>query len=207
MRGSRTWRLVIGIPLLGLGCLALAAPFLAGRSTAFVLGLLMLSSGLLELAQAFAVRARREGNAVFFGSAMSALAGLLLLAQPKLALGALSLLLGLSFLIGGVGMIIAAIRTGDRPGGGVLSDGCINVVLGLLIASQWPVSGLWTIGIVEVRVEGTANVVRLLPYGASGRLRWRDLQVHGPVIPDGEDDQGLVEFRIPLPVAESVQRP
>jgi hypothetical protein len=60
---------------------------------------------------------------------------------------------------------------------------------------------------VEVRVEGAANVVRLLPYGASGRLRWRELQVHGQVIPDGEDDQGVVEFRIPLPAAESVPRP
>ena len=56
---------------------------------------------------------------------------------------------------------------------------------------------------VEVRVEGSANVVRLLPYGASGRLRWRDLQVYGQVIPDGEDDQGLVEFRIPLPVVDA----
>jgi uncharacterized membrane protein HdeD (DUF308 family) len=109
VRGGRTWRLVIGIPLLGLGCLALAAPFLAGMSTAFVLGLLMLASGLLEVVQAFAVRARRVGN-------------------------------------NGVGMIIAATRSGDRPGG-MLSDGCINVLLGLLIASQWPVSGLWIIGI------------------------------------------------------------
>ena len=37
-----------------------------------------------------------------------------LLAQPKLALGALSLLLGLSFLIDGVGMIVAATRSGGR---------------------------------------------------------------------------------------------
>ena len=141
------WRLIIGTPLLVLGCLAMTAPFVAGKSSPFILGILMLASGLIETAHAFAVRDRRVGNAVFFGSGVSVLAGLLLLAQPNLALGALSLLLGLSFLIDGVGMIIAATRRGDRPGGGMLSDGCINVLLGLLIASQWPVSGLWTIGI------------------------------------------------------------
>ena len=44
-------------------------------------------------------------------------------------------------------MIVAASRGGGNPRVGLLSDGCLNVLLGLLIASQWPVSGLWTIGI------------------------------------------------------------
>ena len=96
------WRLVIGLPLLVLGSLALATPFVAGKSFPFVLGVLMLASGLIETATRFALRDRHVGNAVFFGAAMSGLAGLLLLAQPKLALGALSLLLGLSFFIDGL---------------------------------------------------------------------------------------------------------
>ena len=141
------WRLIIGTPLLVLGGLAMMTPFVVGKSSSFVLGILMLASGLLETAHAFAVRDRHTGNADFFGAAMSGLAGLLLLAQPKLALGALSLLLGLSFLIQGVGMIVAASRRGEQPRVGMLSDGCLNVFLGLLIASQWPVSGLWTIGL------------------------------------------------------------
>ena len=60
---------------------------------------------------------------------------------------------------------------------------------------------------VEVRVEGSANVVRLLLYGANGRLRWRDLQVYGQVIPDGQDDRALVEFRFPLALADTGPRP
>ena len=44
---------------------------------------------------------------------------------------------------------------GDRRVG-LLSDGCLNVLLGLLIASQWPVSGLWTIGLyVGCRILGS----------------------------------------------------
>ena len=90
---------------------------------------------------------------------MSVLAGLLLLAQPKLALGALSLLLGLSFLIDGVGMIVAATRSGGRARVGLLSDGGLNVLLGLVIASQWPVSGLWTIASLYVGCRILGSVV------------------------------------------------
>jgi uncharacterized membrane protein HdeD (DUF308 family) len=150
------WRLMIGLPLLVLGCLALTTPFVAGKSSPFVLGILLLTSGLIETAHAFGLRDRHVGDAGFFGAGISVLAGLLLLAQPKLALGALSLLLGLSFLIGGVGMIVAASRGGGNPRVGLLSDGCLNVLLGLLIASQWPVSGLWTIGLyVGCRILGS----------------------------------------------------
>ena len=181
------WRLIIGTPLLALGCLAMTAPFVAGKSSPFILGILMIASGLIETAHAFAVRDRRVGNAVFFGSGVSVLAGLLLLAQPNLALGALSLLLGLSFLIDGVGMIIAATRSGDRPGGGMLSDGCINVLLGLLIASQWPVSGLWTIGIYVG--------CRILASGWS-KIRGRD---DGSDVPETEAAEQHPDPRLRLP--------
>ena len=60
---------------------------------------------------------------------------------------------------------------------------------------------------VEVCVEGSANVVRLLLYGANGRLHWHDLQVNGQVIPEGQDDRALVEFRFPLGTADVKPRP
>jgi hypothetical protein len=52
---------------------------------------------------------------------------------------------------------------------------------------------------VEVRVERSAGVVRLLLHGANGRLRWRDLQVYGRVVPDGQGGDDFVEFQAPLP--------
>ena len=77
------WRLVIGLPLLVLGCLALATPFVAGKNSPFVLGILLLTSGLIETAHAFAVRDRHVGNAGFFGAGMSVLAGLLYWLSPS----------------------------------------------------------------------------------------------------------------------------
>jgi len=60
---------------------------------------------------------------------------------------------------------------------------------------------------VEVRVGGSANVVRLLLYGANGQLHWHDLQVDGQVIPEGQDDRAFVEFRFPLAAADPKPSP
>ncbi len=54
---------------------------------------------------------------------------------------------------------------------------------------------------VEVRVEGSADAVRLIPHGVSGPLRWRDLQLTGQVRPSGKGEDDPVEFTVPLPRA------
>jgi hypothetical protein len=51
---------------------------------------------------------------------------------------------------------------------------------------------------VEVRVENTRNQVRLLPHGATGPLRWRDLETFGEVVPAGKTGEDTVEFVIPM---------
>jgi uncharacterized membrane protein HdeD (DUF308 family) len=51
---------------------------------------------------------------------------------------------------------------------------------------------------VEVRVEGSANRVRLIPHGANGPLVWRDLQTFGAIKPADKTDLDLVEFVVPL---------
>jgi hypothetical protein len=53
---------------------------------------------------------------------------------------------------------------------------------------------------MEVRVEGSHNPprVRLLLYGDAGRLRWRDLELMGRVIPEGQTADDPVEFVVPL---------
>jgi uncharacterized membrane protein HdeD (DUF308 family) len=51
---------------------------------------------------------------------------------------------------------------------------------------------------VEVRVEGSANRVCLIPHGANGPLRWRDLQTFGAVMPAGKTGLDAVEFVVPM---------
>jgi uncharacterized membrane protein HdeD (DUF308 family) len=51
---------------------------------------------------------------------------------------------------------------------------------------------------VEVQVSNTKSEVRLLPHGAAGRLRWRDLQNFESLLPAGKTEGDFVEFIIPM---------
>jgi hypothetical protein len=51
---------------------------------------------------------------------------------------------------------------------------------------------------MEIRVERSTNKVRLLLYGANGRLKWRNLHLQGNRIPGGGSPDDLVEFSYPL---------
>ena len=62
--------------------------------------------------------------------------------MPKLTFAGLALLLGLSWIVSGVSTIVAAIgRRGQADWIWALIDGVVNVVLGVAIALQWPISG------------------------------------------------------------------
>jgi 3',5'-cyclic AMP phosphodiesterase CpdA len=51
----------------------------------------------------------------------------------------------------------------------------------------------------EVRVEGSADRVRVLMHGVHGPLRWRDLERGGQVVPEGRSLDDPVDFVVPLP--------
>jgi hypothetical protein len=51
---------------------------------------------------------------------------------------------------------------------------------------------------VEVRVENSRDQVRLIPHGARGPLRWRDLETFGAVKPAGKTHDDSVEFIVPM---------
>jgi hypothetical protein len=51
---------------------------------------------------------------------------------------------------------------------------------------------------VEVRVEPSANRVRVMPWGVHGRLRWSDLQKSAGLVPAGVSEDAPVEWAIPM---------
>lgn len=141
-------RAVLGTGVVLLGFAALAAPMFWGKVASFVLGLLLLAGSMLQLFGAFGVRGRTSAGAWRFTAAMSAVAGILLLLQPSLLFAALAVLLGLSWFADGVVKAATALRSPDQPGfGWAALDGAFNALLGVFIAIQWPISGLWSIAI------------------------------------------------------------
>ncbi len=140
---SDRWRRARGALILVMGCLAMASPFLAGSLALFLVGLLLIACGMLELLETFRAGDEAERRSAYLGGALSVLAGILLLAQPQLLVRGLVLFVAGSFLLDGISKTIAAVqaRTIDPSWRGKLLFALIHVVLALVLATGWPVSG------------------------------------------------------------------
>src|SRR3954463_8148117 len=89
--------------LLVMGCVAILSPFFAGSLALFLVGLLLIVCGVLEMLETFYATDAARLRSAYLSGALSVLAGLLLLVQPQLVVRGLALVLAISFFIDGVG--------------------------------------------------------------------------------------------------------
>jgi uncharacterized membrane protein HdeD (DUF308 family) len=150
---ERRWllgkRRVRAVLVLLMGCLAIVAPFLAGPLALFLVGLLLIGCGVLEMLECF--RAPDSSlRSTYLGGGLSILAGILLLNQPELMLKGVSLVLAVSFLLDGVGKGIASLRAklAGTAWAWLLAAGAVNVGLALILVTNWPIAGWPVLGIV-----------------------------------------------------------
>jgi uncharacterized membrane protein HdeD (DUF308 family) len=126
-----------------MACLAVLSAFFAGTLALFLVALLLMVCGALEMLETFQATDEARRRSTYLSGALSVLAGILLLAQPQLLLRGLAFFLAASFLIDGIGKIVAAVRT--RAAGAswkwMLVSGLVNGILALMLVVQWPVSG------------------------------------------------------------------
>src|SRR5262245_35771513 len=104
--GSRTR----GALLLVMGCLAILSPFFTGTIVLFLVGLLLVACGVLEMVETFHATDEAIRRSTYLGGVVSITAGILMLAQPQLVVRGLALFLAASFLIDGVGKVVAALH-------------------------------------------------------------------------------------------------
>jgi uncharacterized membrane protein HdeD (DUF308 family) len=133
-----------------MGCLAALAPFFAGPLALFLGGLFLVVSGVLEMLEAFRAPDDSSLRSTYLGGGLSILAGILLLSTPELVLKGVALVLAGSFLLDGVGKWVAWLRAkwAGTAGTWMFAAGAVNVGLGLVLATGWPVSGWPVVGVV-----------------------------------------------------------
>jgi uncharacterized membrane protein HdeD (DUF308 family) len=147
IRGNWGWLLALGIVLVVVGTGAVAAPWVASLASAVAFGVLLLMGGTAQLVGAFWTR---DWSGFFLSLLIGILyvvLGVLFLRDPGDALLAMTLLLACVLMVGGLFRIIGSLMFQFPHWGWVLIGGIINLVLGILIWQQWPVSGLWVIGL------------------------------------------------------------
>jgi uncharacterized membrane protein HdeD (DUF308 family) len=139
----------VGVLLIIAGIVALFAPFAAGLSLAMLIGLLLAFGGISQILLAFRAGAFGAGLLVFALGALSAVAGVYMLARPGVALASLTLFLAAYFIVAGIAEAIGAFGARPTPGWGwLLFGGVVSVLLGIMIWGQFPLSGAWAVGVL-----------------------------------------------------------
>jgi uncharacterized membrane protein HdeD (DUF308 family) len=149
LRPKWGWILALGIVFLIAGIIALASDVMATASAVFVIGIMMVMSGVTEIIAAFSVKSWGRAVLWILLGVLYVLAGIICFTNPFEAATILTLFLGLALMIGGVVRMFLAwqMRHAGKPWGWVVFSGLISLLLGLIIVAHWPWSSFFVLGI------------------------------------------------------------
>lgn len=140
------WFITLGVLLLVLGFAALGSPVVVTLVSVVVYGVLIGAAGIGEIVTAFGTRTWGGLFLHLLAGVVDLALGAILVFNPFGGAIALTLLIGILFLVGGaLRLAFAAGMQYPNWGWGVLS-GVITVLLGGLILANWPYDGLLLIG-------------------------------------------------------------
>jgi uncharacterized membrane protein HdeD (DUF308 family) len=145
--GKRISRL--GIATMILGFLTMLAPVFVGFSLLWILGFLVVAAGLVRMFWAFQTGSLGKGVLVFAIGGLTLFCGITLLANPLLASGVLTVVLTIYLIVDGVAEIGTSLGLPRGSGRAwLLFGGIFSILLGIMIWRQFPLSGVWAIGVL-----------------------------------------------------------
>lgn len=143
------WLLLTGVTLVLLGVGSMISPAIAGNAVVYLIGGLLLLTGLVQFLVGWQTESWREKLVRLIHGGISTVGGIAVMAHPFYGLAALSLVLAIFFGIEGIWKIVSSFSYRSVPGWiALLMSGALDLILGILIWRQWPVSGLWAVGIL-----------------------------------------------------------
>jgi len=141
------WYFAVAALFIVLGIVAIIEPAVAALTVSRLFGWLLVFGGLIYLISACTGHVVKE---VIFQVAIGIIylvGGRYSLTHPRLALGALTLLLGAVITAGGVAEIVSYLRLKSSDASKwMLFNGLITFFLGGMIWFHWPSSSVWAIG-------------------------------------------------------------
>jgi uncharacterized membrane protein HdeD (DUF308 family) len=130
-----------------LGMIAVGASVLATLATMALVGCLMLVGGILQTIHAIAMRGWSGFFIDLLAGVLYMVVGFVIVAHPGATAVALTLIIAVLFMLGGIFRIVTALAVSYQNRIWLLLHGVINLLLGFMIWHDWPLSGLWVIGL------------------------------------------------------------
>lgn len=149
VRGASGRLFWLGLAMILLGFVAVAFPMVSTLVAALIVGWTLLFAGAITFVGSFSI----HGTGPFFGALLTGLvsfaAGLFAVLHPDAAAVALTLILGIIFLIQGAFEIFLAFELRPLQGWwGMLLSGFASAVLAILIAAGWPAISAIALGVL-----------------------------------------------------------
>jgi uncharacterized membrane protein HdeD (DUF308 family) len=138
--------LALGICLVVLGILAILFTYASTVFSVMYLGAFLIVLGILEGIKSFTLQTLSSFLLHIGLSALYAIGGIFMLLKPETNAVTLTLFLAIFFALSGVIKIGFALTQPTHHKQAVIFSGLINLILGIIIWYQWPVSGTWVIG-------------------------------------------------------------
>ncbi|MGA7487715.1 MAG: HdeD family acid-resistance protein [Xanthobacteraceae bacterium] len=159
------WFLAFGVGLVLLGILAVVRSVAATVVSMLFFGWLLVIAAGIEIVQAIMVGKWAGLFQHWIGAILFGVVGALIVWRPVVTAEILTLLMGAFFLVAGIFQLVTPFVVSLPDWGWHALNGLITLVLGVLVLAQWPVSGLWVIGLfvgIELIFYGGAWIVLAL---------------------------------------------
>ena len=163
VRANWGWLMFMGIALTILGIIGLGMVGTLTVVSMFWFGILVIAGGILTLIDAF----RAEGWKAKLWEILIALvyiaAGGIMMANPAASAVWFTMFIAIFLLVTGIFRVVIGVQIKDevKGWGWTVFAGIASIVLAVMIFYQWPVSGLWVIGLfiaIEMIMQGTSMI-------------------------------------------------
>ncbi|CDZ78827.1 acid-resistance membrane protein [Legionella massiliensis] len=158
LKRSWGWLLALGILFVILGCIGMGMVVGLTLASMLFLGVLLIIAGCSQFVDVF--KAKGWDGVAWHAliAALYIIGGCVVIYDPFLASSIITAVLASVLIIIGLTRFLMAIKLKGSPGWGWLFfAGIIAIILGVMILMQWPISGLWVIGLfiaIEMIVDG-----------------------------------------------------
>ena len=155
------WFLTLGVVMSLLGFWAIGSSFVATIFSMITTGIVLSAAGLVQIIHGLWAH---KWKGLFLSMLLGVLyvvTGAICVTNPEASAITLTLLIGAFCLTGGIIRMGAAMILRFSYWGWTFFNGLVTFILGLMIVSQWPISGLWVIGLfigVDILLAGLSLV-------------------------------------------------
>lgn len=156
------WLLGLGILFILMGTLGLGMVVGLTLASMFFLGVLLIIAGIFQIIDTFKCKKWRGALLHAFIALLYIFGGCIVIYDPLLASSLITAAIaGVLIVIGATRLFMATMLRDAKGWGWMFLAGLAALVLGILILLQWPVSGLWFIGLfiaIELLITGWTYV-------------------------------------------------